>query len=187
MIAADVFRDQPVLVGKQVRLEPLTEAVFDGVWAMLHEPEGRRLTGTHASFTADQIREWLASRRDQHDRADWAVVRIEDGGFLGEAVILDFDSINETAGYRVALYHPRAYGHGYGTEITGLVVAYALDTVGLSRLGLEVFDFNTRAIRVYEKCGFRVEGLKRGALQWDGQRHDALLMSIRRGDPRIPN
>ena len=186
MIAADAFRDQPILVGNRVRLEPLTEAAFDGVWTMLQEPEGRRLTGTHANFTPDQVHDWLASRRDHHDRADWAAVRIADGAFLGEAVILDFDPINETASYRVTLSHPRLYGQGYGTEITGLVVDYALDTVGLYRLGLEVFDFNTRAVRVYEKCGFHVEGVKRGALLWDGERHDTMLMSIRRGDPRIP-
>lgn len=187
MIAADVFRDQPVLVGKRVRLEPLTEAVFDAVWSMLQEPEGRRLTGTHASFTAGEVREWLTSRRDHHDRADWAVLRIADGEFLGEAVVLDFDPVNETAGYRVALSHPRLYGQGYGTEITRLVVDYALDTVGLYRLGLEVFDFNPRAIHVYEKCGFRVEGVKRGALLWDEERHDTVLMSIRHGDPRAAN
>jgi RimJ/RimL family protein N-acetyltransferase len=186
VIAADVFRDQPTLVGKRVRLEPLTEAVFDGVWSMLQDPEGRRLTGTHALFAPDEVRQWLASRADQHDRADWAAIRIDDGAFLGEAVILDFDPINETAGYRVALAHPQLYGQGYGTEITGLVVGYALDTVGLYRLGLDVFDFNTRAIRVYEKCGFSVEGIKRAALLWDGQRHDAVLMSIRREDPRNP-
>jgi RimJ/RimL family protein N-acetyltransferase len=186
VIAADVFRDQPTLVGKRVRLEPLTEAVFEGVWSMLQDPEGRRLTGTHAGFAPDEVREWLASRGDQHDRADWAAMRIEDGAFLGEAVILDFDPANETAGYRVALSHPQLYGQAYGTEITGLVVDYALDTVGLYRLGLEVFDFNTRAMRVYEKCGFRVEGIRRGALLWDGERHDAVLMSIRRGDPRTP-
>lgn len=186
MIAADAFRDQPTLVGKRVRLEPLTDAVFDGVWSMLQEPEGRRLTGTHAQFTADQTRRWLASRSDHHDRADWAVLRIEDGAFLGEAVVLDFDPANETASYRVALSHPGMYGRGYGTEITALVVDHALDAVGLYRLDLEVFDFNTRAIRVYEKCGFRVEGVKRGALLWDGERHDVVMMSIRRGDPRSP-
>lgn len=33
------------------------------------------MTGTHETFTEEQIREWLASRADAHDRADWAIVR----------------------------------------------------------------------------------------------------------------
>ena len=49
---------------------------------------------------------------------------------------------------------------------------------------LEVYDFNPRAQRVYEKCGFTVEGRARDALLWDGGWHDAVLMSIVSGDPR---
>lgn len=89
MVADDVFRDQPVLLGARVRLEPLGGRHFDGLWPMFGEPEGSRLTGTHATFTEAQIRGWLATRRDHHDRADWAIVRVADGAVLGEAVIND--------------------------------------------------------------------------------------------------
>jgi RimJ/RimL family protein N-acetyltransferase len=74
--------------------------------------------------------------------------------------------------------------YGYGTEVTRLVVDYALDVVRLHRLSLEVFDHNRRARRVYEKCGFVVEGRLRDALLWDGRRHDTLTMAILASDPR---
>ena len=64
-----------------------------------------------------------------------------------------------------------------------MVVAYALDAVGLHRLSLEVYDHNPRAQRVYAECGFTEEGRMRGALLWEGQRHDAVMMSILT-DPR---
>lgn len=48
-----------------------------------------------------QVERWLATRREQHDRADWAVIRIEDGAFLGEAVAHELDPANELANYRV--------------------------------------------------------------------------------------
>ena len=65
-----------------------------------------------------------------------------------------------------------------------MVVGYALDTVGLHRVQLEVYAFNPRAQRVYEKCGFRVEGRRREVLLWEGERVDVLDMGILRTDPR---
>lgn len=44
------------------------------------------------------------------------------------------------------------------TEITPLVVDYALGACGLLRVSLDVYDFNPRAQRVYEKYGFSHEG-----------------------------
>ena len=96
MVPSDAFRDQPVLTGDRVRLEPLGPDVLDAYWAALNEPEGRRLTGTHAEFTLEQTEHWLRTRADQHDRADWAAVSLADGSYLGEAVLNDLDPDNES-------------------------------------------------------------------------------------------
>jgi RimJ/RimL family protein N-acetyltransferase len=184
VVPPDAFRDQPSLSGERVRLEPLGPAVSEAYWAALQDPEGRRLTGTHAEFTREQTDRWLASRAEQHDRADWAAIGGDDGGYLGEAVLNDLDPENGVCGFRIALAGPHVYGRGFGTEITRLVLAYAFDTVGLHRVELEVYAFNPRAQRVYEKCGFRVEGRRREALLWETERVDAIDMGILRTDPR---
>ena len=183
---ADLFGDQPVLTGQLVRLGPLTEAVLEDYLVGLADPGIGRLTGTHAQFDRAQTEQWLASRGAQHDRADWAVLRRSDGAFLGEAVLNDYDPDNASANYRIWLGGPEAYGHGYGTEATRLVLDYALDTAGLHRVSLGVLDFNPRARRVYEKCGFRLEGRLRDAVRWEGEWHDELVMSVLSTDPRPP-
>lgn len=117
-----MFRDQPTLDGSAVRLEPLTEAVYADYWAAMADPEVRRLTGTRATFQPAQTEAWLRTRRDQHDRADWAILRTQDRAFLGEAVLNDFEPGNESANYRVWLAGPSVFGRGYGSETTRLVV-----------------------------------------------------------------
>ncbi|MEQ0563855.1 GNAT family protein [Amycolatopsis sp. NEAU-NG30] len=186
MISADVFRDQPTLTGPRVRLEPMGPQHFDGLWPMTSDPEGRRLTGTQQEFTEADIRRWLATRADQHDRADWVIVRRDDDQVLGEVVLNDLDERNASIAFRISLTGPAVFGHGYGTEATRLVVDHAFD-VGLHRIHLEVFDFNPRAQRVYEKCGFVREGVLRDALYWDGEWHDAIAMAILSTDPRQPS
>jgi RimJ/RimL family protein N-acetyltransferase len=51
---------------------------------------------------------------------------------------------------------------------------------------LEPLTVNPRARRVYEKCGFVLEGRLRDALHWGGRWHDELVMSVLRTDPRHP-
>ncbi|WP_197372312.1 GNAT family N-acetyltransferase, partial [Streptomyces clavuligerus] len=46
------------------------------------------------------------------------------------------------------------------------------------RISLEVYAFNPRARRAYEKAGFVAEGVLRDALLWEGERVDATVMSI---------
>lgn len=182
VLPPDLFRDQPVQTGERVRLEPLTEAVLDDYLAMLADPELGRLTGSHATFEPERVREWLASRADQPDRVDWAAVRISDGAFLGESVLNDVDHDNASSNFRIALA-PGFLGQGYGTEITRLTLDHGF-AAGLHRISLTVFAFNPRARRVYEKCGFVVEGRCREVLRWDGAWHDEYVMSVLATDPR---
>jgi RimJ/RimL family protein N-acetyltransferase len=178
MIAPDYFREQVTLTTPNLRLEPLGPQHFDGAWAALQDEESRRLTGTHMEFTQEQIREWLASRADAHDRADWAIIRITDDAYVGEVVLNDLDPHNESMGFRISLSAQGLFGKGYGSEATKAVVDYGLQVVGLHRISLEVVDFNTRAQRVYEKVGFHSEGLLRDAWYWDGEWSDVVVMAI---------
>lgn len=183
-VPEDLFARQATLLTERLRLEPLGPRHFDGAWAALQDEESRRLTGTHSEFTPEQIRTWLAGLAAQEDRADWAVVRLEDGAYLGEVVLNELDAPNASMDFRIALASPTVFGRGYGTEATRAVVAHALDDLGLHRISLEVFAFNPRAQRVYEKCGFKVEGRRRDALRWDREWVDAVCMGIVAGDPR---
>ncbi|PSK99428.1 RimJ/RimL family protein N-acetyltransferase [Murinocardiopsis flavida] len=183
MTPPDAFRDQPELHGTAIRLEPMAERHFAGLWPLFADEDVRRLTGTHQRFTEDEVRRFTATRRDLHDRADWTVVRAADGAVLGDAAVNDFDHHNASAGFRIALAGP-ALGRGHGTEALRLVVDHVFDTVGLHRLELEVYAFNPRARRCYEKAGFTAEGVRRDALYWDGAWHDAVTMAVLAGDPR---
>jgi RimJ/RimL family protein N-acetyltransferase len=72
------------------------------------------------------------------------------------------------------------WGKGYGTEMMHLLLRYAFMEVNLRRVTLAVFEYNPRAIRTYEKAGFRHEGRVRGRLKRDGKRWDMLIMGVLR-------
>ena len=58
----------------------------------------------------------------------------------------------------------------------------AFERIGLHRVGLSVFSFNERAIRSYEKAGFRIEGRLREAIARDGRYWDEIQMGVLRDD-----
>ena len=70
------------------------------------------------------------------------------------------------------------WGKRYGNEATRLALGFASNELHLHRVQLTVFDYNPRAIHLYEKLGFQQEGIYREFLQRDGRRFDMYLYGL---------
>ncbi|NUT95261.1 MAG: GNAT family N-acetyltransferase [Saccharothrix sp.] len=175
------FRTKPTLTGEAVVLRPVTADDVPALLPMLTDPEVGRLTGSRGGDDPDEavLREWYGSRGAQDGRLDLAVVERGSGRVVGEAVLNHWDADNASCSFRIC-FVPAVVGRGMGTEATRLIVGHGFEALGLHRISLEVYAFNPRARRVYEKVGFVAEGVLRDALLWDGERVDATVMSILR-------
>lgn len=171
------FSYKPTLTGDLVTLRPLDEGDYEALSAAMNDPEVGRLTGSHGEIGEERARQWMRTRKDQTDRLDLAIVDQATGATVGEAVLNLWDPDNQSCSFRI-LIGPGGQGRGLGTEATRLIVGYGFEELGLHRISLEVYAFNPRARRAYEKAGFVVEGVLRDALLWDGEWVDATVMSI---------
>ena len=106
-------------------------------------------------------------------------------GSIGTCAFSQLDGDNGSALYHITIGEKDAWGHGFGTEATRLMVDHAFETLGLHRIALNVFEFNERAIRAYLRCGFVVEGRSRESIWRDGRWWDELAMSILESDWRV--
>jgi len=111
---------------------------------------------------------------------------------IGTCALSQLDGDNGSALFHITIGEPDAWGHGYGTEATELMLDHAFERLQLHRIGLSVFAFNERAIRSYVKVGFSVEGRAREAVWREGHYWDELQMAIidrdwkaRRGRSRL--
>lgn len=173
--------DKPVLRGELVVLRPIRAEDADGMWEMVNDPDGRRLTGTTARFTREQIDEWCASVAAREGRVDLAITTHDSDEYLGEIVLLDLDEENANADIRLSL-RPGFRGRGYGGEAIDVVLGYAFaeppEGLGLHRVGLDVLSINPRARMLYEALGFVEEGRRREVLRAGEFWTDSILMSV---------
>jgi RimJ/RimL family protein N-acetyltransferase len=170
--------EKPTLTGDLVALRPVCAADAPSVFSAMLDSEVARLTGTHTKFSLGELEGWYGSRAGHDDRLDLAIVERATGECVGEVVLADLDTHNCSCSFRIALFGRRFFGRGFGTEASRMILGHAFDTVGLHRVDLEVYAFNPRARRVYEKVGFVYEGTKRAALCWDGEWIDAHTMAV---------
>jgi RimJ/RimL family protein N-acetyltransferase len=175
----------PTLTGTLLTLRPFTGDDTEAMAEILGDPELLRLTGSvHTTaetqtdvLPMDTLREWYSTRAAQRDRLDLAVVDHDGGRVVGEVVLNERDLANAACNFRT-LIGPAGRGRGLGTEAARLIVDYGLRVLGLHRIGLEVYAFNPRARRVYDKVGFVHEGTLRHALRFDDHWIDAHVMAV---------
>ena len=86
------------------------------------------------------------------------------------------DDSREDAEYGIFIGEDDAIGKGYGNETAKLAVEYARDELGIKRLMLRAFSFNTAAIKSYEHAGFVKYQDLPGVMCSDGQKSDMILM-----------
>jgi len=166
--------------GEKIILRAFRKEDADTLWAGIHNEEFNKLTGSHADFTREQIDAYIARQvaRDDDSRASFVIALPDDSRAVGEVVINEIDRDNNSANIRIAMFGDEDVNKGFGTEAMRLMVDYGFKNLRLHRISLGVYAFNPRAIRAYEKVGFKQEGVLRDDLYWDGEYYDSIIMSI---------
>ncbi|KAJ4986965.1 hypothetical protein SVAN01_07506 [Stagonosporopsis vannaccii] len=77
---------------------------------------------------------------------------------------------------------PEFQGRGYGREAIAWALDYAFRRGGLHRVRIRAFEWNTGALRLYEKIGFKLEGREREAFWHEGRWWDGVAFSMLEGE-----
>ncbi len=101
---------------------------------------------------------------------------------IGNTAFVRIDWVGRMATFYIAIAEKENWSKGYGSEATKLMVQYAFKTLNLNRVQLHVSTENTRAVKTYQKIGFKIEGTLKQAMYFDGHYHDFYLMAILKDD-----
>lgn len=98
--------------------------------------------------------------------------------YIGQIDLIKIDWVNRVGTLGIVIGTKENLSKGYGTEAIKLIQEFAFNKLNLNKLDLEVRAYNERAIRCYEKCGFKEEGRIRENFFTDGKYTDTLFMGI---------
>ncbi|PRY82940.1 GNAT family N-acetyltransferase [Alkalibacterium olivapovliticus] len=75
---------------------------------------------------------------------------------------------------------PDNQGKGYAEKVVRSIVDYGFNQLNLNKITLDVVDYNEKAVHIYEKVGFKIEGKKEQQYFIQGKYHTSLSMGLLR-------
>jgi ribosomal-protein-alanine N-acetyltransferase len=172
----------PFLIGPRLYLRPLEREDAPRLAGYINDPAVRRTLLAHRPMSVGQEQAWLEMLGKDDHHVVMGIARQSDDELIGATGLHRIDSRTRNAEMGLSLGDRSAWGQGFGTEATRMMLDYGFGTLNLHRIWLLVYASNAPAIRVYEKAGFRKEGVLREHYFMEGQYEDGVLMGILRSE-----
>lgn len=149
--------DSDILVGSVTSLRPITEADLPVLQSWDDDPAIIALMGRQ--FGGDvSVDDWYRSLRSGRACRAWAI-ETNEGRFIGEVELAQLNWRMGSAELRICIGEKDCWSHGYGSDAIHSALRVAFEAYELESIYLRVYQTNERAVRVYERLGFRKEAL----------------------------
>jgi RimJ/RimL family protein N-acetyltransferase len=171
---------QPVinLRGDLVGLGPMSRDYLDLYVLWANDFEARyTFTQPLAPVTWESREEWYERvAKGEPGTIQFCIYELSTLRPIGWALLDGINRFEQTAEYGLFIGDKAAWGKGYGTETTRMMLEYGFKLLHLHNIMLQVDSDNERAIRAYRRAGFREFGRRR-EVRWRGSdRCDAVYM-----------
>lgn len=146
----------------------------------INDPQNNAFLHYDLPLDEAKTERWFEANKDRLDRYD-AIVEMN-GVAVGIIGLLSIDRINKKAEYYVTIGERAYLGKGIAGRATRLLLEYAFDELSLNRVYLYTEVDNVAAIKLYERIGFRCEGLLKNDLFFKGRYVDRYIYGITKKD-----
>lgn len=146
--------DHPLATLREMRAEDI-----EPMFRILSRPAVFEHTSWNVTAPSD-LQAYGAQERSAGSMTRFAIVRRDDGAFIGSAGFHSVSPSNRTAEIAYDLA-PEVWGHGIARAACEVLTRWAFEHVGLLRVQGTTLVTNLRSQRVLEACAFEREGLLR--------------------------
>jgi RimJ/RimL family protein N-acetyltransferase len=169
----------PFLVSERLYLRPLEPAQdYHAYSTWLNDEEVRRFFSVYPTSDT-RGRERLDNLYKDFKHIIFGVVLKSDNTLIGLVGLKDIHLLNQSAEF-YNIIDRSAWGKGYGTEATKLMIHYGFMELNLNRIQTQDMDENIGGWRADEKAGFKYEGTMREVIPRFGKFHDVRIYSMLR-------
>jgi len=174
----------PMIRGERIYLRPAERSDLATFVRWLTDAEVSRHLSFRAPFSEAMEEKWFEGMVERQGKSDYhfVICLINGDRPIGTAGLHGVDLENGHAEFGISIGEKSEWNRGYGTDALNAICDFGFGQLRLERIELNVFEDNARAIRSYEKAGFRHEGRLRRAQFGDGQYFDVLRMALLRDE-----
>jgi RimJ/RimL family protein N-acetyltransferase len=149
----------PILKGQRVtlRLLKLQDAPLFVRW--FNDKEVVKYLLLQTGFTLREEQKYIRGLAKNKKHFNYAILTENNTHIGGSGTILFPQDRRAEVG--IVIGAKDAWGNGYAVEVLQLVLAYIFKKLRYNRVELTVSMDNKRALQVYKKIGFKLEGIKR--------------------------
>jgi len=173
-------RPEPSIHGRLTFLRPAERDDLPAFVRWFNDHGTLRFLGMNAPMSHALEERWFEKMLEDHGTARWffVICRLDDSRPIGTIGLFHVDLTNGSAGIGITIGEPGETDQGLGTDALEALLDFGFGRLRLERLWLDVYDFNGRAMRSYDKAGFTREGVARHGAWRDGGWVDVVQMAI---------
>lgn len=177
-----------MIEGKIINLRAVEKADLPKIFQWHNDAEVMQYWGRRGnSVSLGEVENWyqeLIKRRD--DRETYWMIETKQGVTIGRIFYRGLQQKDRQAEVVIMIGEKAYWGKGYGTDAMMTFLDYMFSQRNMHRIWLTVFAFNQRAIKSYQKCGFKLEGTAREDAFFDGRWQDHLHLGILQHEFQAP-
>lgn len=168
--------------GERIFVRPIEQSDEPQLRRWLNDPENWRTLARSNPINELREREYIEKLYKSPEDVPLGIALKEPERLIGCAGLNGMHPVNRSAWFGILIGEKEFQSRGLGAEATELILRLGFEEYNLNRIDLTVFADNTRAIRAYERAGFRLEGRAREAYFRGGRYVDALQYAVLRSE-----
>jgi len=167
-----------ILKGQKVILRPIRLSDAERFVKWFSDPEVNKFMN-YRNFTLAFEKQYIKNRLKTKTKNNFHFcIDTKEGIHIGSCGLENISSIHKRATFGIIIGDKKYWNQGLGSEASRIILDYGFRKLKLHRIDLDVYAYNQRAIKVYKRLGFKLEGKKREHAYWNRKYYDAYQMSI---------
>ena len=167
-----------IIHGDKVVLRAVEESDNAMLLSLINDPDTEMMLGGSSwpVSEAEQLK-WFEHQERSRDVLRCIVALQEDGKAIGTIILSDIDQKNATGHIHIKMSKDSGRGKGYGTDAVNTMVQYAFEELRLNCIYANILSYNEASIKLFERCGFKKDGVSRQRVYKKGKFIDMLAYS----------
>lgn len=166
-----------ILKGEKVILRPIIMADAPRFVKWLSDPEVNKFT-SRKRMNLKEEKQWIKGLSKKLKTEKHFAIDMKDKIHIGSIDLRGIDLRDKKCKLGVLIGDKNYWNKGYGSDAIKILLDYGFKKLKLNRIELGVYSYNQRAIKVYNRLGFKLEGVKREDVFYKNKYHNSFVMGI---------